>query len=85
MSSDTVPYSDTVGYNKLCGVYLIFRLDLNYIMGSAAMDGVSIARTFICIEHATIGVSIFGIFRGSFGHFYALTGFSRHFMCIIQI
>ena len=23
-----------VGYNKLCGIYLIFRLDLNYIMGS---------------------------------------------------
>ena len=23
-----------VGYNKLCWVYLIFRLDLNYIMGS---------------------------------------------------
>ena len=27
----------------------------------------------------------FGIFQGSFGHFYTLTGFSRHFMCIIQI
>ena len=24
-------------------------------------------------------------FRGSFGHFYTLTGFSRHFMCIILI
>ena len=24
-------------------------------------------------------------FWGSFGHFYTLTGFSRHFMCIIQI
>ena len=24
-------------------------------------------------------------FWGSFGHFYALTGFSRHFMCTIQI
>ena len=23
--------------------------------------------------------------RGSFGHFYTLTGFSKHFMCIIQI
>ena len=30
-------------------------------------------------------VSIFVISCGSFGHFYALTGFSRHFMCIIQI
>ena len=27
---------------------------------------------------------IFCIFRGSFGHFYALTEFSMHFMCIIQ-
>jgi hypothetical protein len=27
----------------------------------------------------------FGMFRGSFVHFYTLTGFSRHFMCIIQI
>ena len=26
--------SHTVGYNKLCGIYLIFRLNLNYIMGS---------------------------------------------------
>ena len=29
-------------------------------------------------------MSIFGIFRGSFGHFYTLTVFSRHFMCIIK-
>ena len=27
----------------------------------------------------------FEIFQGLFGHFYKLTGFSRHFMCIIQI
>ena len=26
----------------------------------------------------------FGIILGSFGHFYTLTEFSRHFMCIIQ-
>ena len=26
--------SHTGGYNKLCGIYLIFCLDLNYIMGS---------------------------------------------------
>ena len=26
-----------------------------------------------------------GIVRGSFGHFYTLSGFSRHFMSIIQI
>ena len=30
-------------------------------------------------------VSIFGIFRGSLGYFYIVTGFSRHFKCIIQI
>ena len=30
-------------------------------------------------------VLTFGIFRGSFGHFYTLNGFSGHFMCIIQI
>ena len=29
-------------------------------------------------------VWFFLIFRGSFGHFYALTEFSMHFMCIIQ-
>ena len=27
----------------------------------------------------------YGIFRGSFGHFYTLTWFPRHFICIIQI
>ena len=33
--------SHTVGYNKLCGIYLIFGLDLNYIMGSQRpMDSV---------------------------------------------
>ena len=26
--------SHMVGDNKLCGIYLIFHLDLNYIMGS---------------------------------------------------
>ena len=30
-------------------------------------------------------VWIFVIFRGLFGHFYALTEFLMHFMCIIQI
>ena len=36
------------------------------------------------IEQRSV-VLFFKIFRGSFGHFYTLTGFSRHFMCIIQI
>ena len=30
-------------------------------------------------------VLFFVIFRGSFGHFYALIEFSMHFMCIIKI
>ena len=30
-------------------------------------------------------VAIFEIYRGSFGHFCTLTGFTRHFMCIMQI
>ena len=35
-------------------------------------------------QHRTI-VFNFGIFRGSFGHFYTLTALSRDFMCINQI
>ena len=37
------------------------------------------------IEQQECCVSFFLIFRGSFGHFYALSDFSMHFMCIIQI
>ena len=39
----------------------------------------------VSIENNRSVVSIFGIFRGSFGLFYTLTGFSRHIMCVIQI
>ena len=31
---DICAASHTVGDNKLCAIYLIFRLDLNYVMGS---------------------------------------------------
>ena len=42
--------------------------------------------SFSC-QHRTTGVlcDFFVIFRGSLGYFYALTEFSMHFMCIIQI
>ena len=41
---------------------------------------------FLC-QHRTTGVfcEFFVIVWGSFGHFYALTEFSMHLMCIIQI
>ena len=44
-------------------------------------------QIFLSCQHRTTGVlcEFFSIFRGSFGHFYALTEFSTHFMCIIQI
>ena len=40
-------------------------------------SSVNIEQQKCCVE--------FGIFHGSFGHFYTLTGFPRHFMRIIQI
>ena len=72
--------SHTAGYTKLCGIYLIFRLDLNYIMGSQRpwtvfelLDLLSavIMQLYVC--HKRIG-----IIQGLFGHFYALSEFSMH-------
>ena len=42
---------------------------------------------FFSCQHRTTGVLclLLDFFRGSFGHFYTLTRFSRHLMCIIQI
>ena len=40
---------------------------------TAAMEGVSIARPFICSDNKRIG-----IIQGSFEHFYALREFSMH-------
>ena len=90
VTSDTVPYSElckifcaashTVGYNKLCGIYLIFLLDLNYIMGSQRpwtvfelLDLLSAVnmQLYVCPKK-------FGIIQGSFGRFYALSEFSMH-------
>ena len=41
-------------------------------------------NSHVNIEQRECCVS-FWDFWGSFGHFYTLTGFSRHFICIIQI
>ena len=50
--------SHMVGDNKLCGIYLIFCLDLNYIMGSQRQWTVfELLDLFIYSEHATIRVS----------------------------
>ena len=60
-----------VGYNKLCGIYLIFPLDLNYIMGSQQqqkvfelldlLSGVNM-QLYVCRKRI-------GIIQGSLGHF----------------
>ena len=72
--------SHMVDNNKLCGIYLIFHLDLNYIMGSQLpwtvfelLDFLSAVITQLYVCHKRIG-----IIQGSFGHFYALSEFSMH-------
>ena len=74
------PASHTVGYNKLCGIYLIFRIDLNYKMQSQRpwtlfelLDLLSAVNMQLYVCHKRIG-----IIQGSFGHFYALSEFSMH-------
>src|SRR3990170_3807525 len=46
---------------------------------------IAFKKILVSTENNRSVVLNFGIFWGSFGHFYTLTGFSRHFMCIIQI
>ena len=63
--------SHTVGDNKLCAIYLIFHLDLNYIMGSQRqsmvfelldlLSGVNM-QLYVCRKRI-------GIIQGSFEHF----------------
>ena len=63
--------SHTVRDNKLCAIYLIFHLDLNYIMGSQRqwtvfelldlLSGVNM-QLYVCRK-------IIGIIQGSFEHF----------------
>ena len=63
--------SHTGGDNKLCAIYLIFHLDLNYIMGSQRqwtvfelLDLLSEVnmQLYVCRERI-------GIIQGSFEHF----------------
>ena len=63
--------SHTVGDNKLCGIYLIFHLDLNYIMGSQwqwmvfeLLDPLSAVNMQLYVCRKRIG-----IIQGSFEHF----------------
>ena len=72
--------SHTVGDNKLCAIYLIYRLDLKYIMGSQLqrivfelLELLSAVNMQLYVCHKRIG-----IIQGSFGHFYALSEFSMH-------
>ena len=63
--------SHAVGDNKLCVIYLIFHLDLNYIMGSQRqwtvfelldlLSGVNM-QLYVCLKRI-------GIIQGSFEHF----------------
>ena len=62
----------SVGNINRCG-----RNDIHYVLLLSIFSRVNIEQEECCL--------IFLIFRGSFGHFYALTEFSTHFMCIIQI
>ena len=60
-----------VGDNKLCAIYLIYRLDLNYVMGSQwqwmvfelldLLSGVNM-QIYVCCKRI-------GIIQGSFEHF----------------
>ena len=69
-----------VADNKLCAIYLIFHLDLNYIMGSQRqwmvfelldlLSGVNM-QLYMCCKRI-------GIIQGSFGHIYALSEFLMH-------
>ena len=63
--------SHMVGDNKLCGIYLIFYLDMNYIMGSERqwtvfelLDLLSEVnmQLYVCRKRIRI-------IQGSFGHF----------------
>ena len=66
--------SHTVGDNKLCGIYLIFHLDLNYIMGSQRQWAVF--ELLDCLSVVNMQLKVcrqkIGIIQGSFGNFYTL-------------
>ena len=79
--------SHTVGDYKLCGIYLIFHLDLNYIMGSQLQRMVFELLEFLSIVNMQLYVchNRIGIIQGSFGHFLCIKWVFNAFMCIIQI
>ena len=63
--------SQTVADNKLCAIYLIFHLDLNYIMGSQRQWTVFELPDLLSAVNMQLYVSckIIGIIQGSFEHF----------------
>ena len=63
--------SHTVGDNKLCGIYLIFHLDLNYIMGSQRQWTVFELLDLLSAVNMQLYVcrKRIGIIQGSFEHF----------------
>ena len=63
--------SHTVGDNKLCAIYLIFRLDLNYVMGSQLQRMVFELLDLLSAVNMQLYVcrKRIGIIQGSFGHF----------------
>ena len=58
------------GYNKLCVIYLIFCLDLNYIMGSELQRVVFELVELLSSVNIELLIKKIGIIQGSFGHFY---------------
>ena len=63
--------SHTVGDNKLCGIYLIFHLDLNYIMVSQRQWTVFELLDLLSAVNMQLYVcrKRIGIIQGSFEHF----------------
>ena len=61
-----------VGDNKLCGIYLIFRLDMNYIMGSQRQWTVFELLDLLFAVNMQLYVrpKRIGIIQGLFGHFF---------------
>ena len=62
--------SHTVGDNKPCAIYLIFHLDLNYIMGSQRQWTVFELLDLLCGVNMQLYVcrKRIGIIQGSFEH-----------------
>ena len=63
--------SHTVGDNKLCAIYLIFHLDLNYIMGSERQWTVFELLDLLSAVNMQLYVcrKRIGIIQGLFEHF----------------